>query len=64
MAECRAYANAAVTCADTGLAAILGKYSAGVEGIGEVDQAKKDFDKVNDANVLAKTAAAREVINC
>ena len=53
-----------MTCADTGLAAILGKYSAGVEGIGEVDQAKKDFDEVNDANVLAKTAAAREVINC
>ena len=63
VAECQAYAEAALVNVDSGLATILGKYSTGVAGIGEVDRAKKKFEEVDADDGQAKTAAAREVID-
>jgi len=62
VAECRTYADLADKRADAGLADILGQYSAGVEEIGSVEQARKDFEDISDEDPMGKARAARDVI--
>lgn len=62
VAECQAYAQAINSRVSSGIATVLGKFSAGVTGIESVEQIKEEFDNVSEENELERKSVARRLI--
>ena len=61
-ADCQTFAAALNERVTSGVADVVGKFSAGVEGISEVEQLREVCDQVLDDDIPGKKAAARNLI--
>jgi len=58
VAECRAYADAVKAKVEVGLASVIGKYSAGVKSLEELEQMHVEFDRMDPADSVGRKVAA------
>ena len=62
IAECRTYEATTRAKVSAGLAGVVGKYTAGVVDIAELEQLREAYDQINEMDVLSRKAAARALI--